>query len=272
MKRTGVFAGSLFLASALLANALLANAIFFNVSIAKPAPSVDKILALNGNKQNGKKIYLACSLCHSPQGWGTVDGYFPQLSGQHSSVLIKQLVDIYLGNRDVPTMIPFADAVFYRGNQYVADVVSYIASLPMNPENGVGRGNDLKLGKKLYGEHCQRCHGEQAQGKSDKFYPLLQGQHYEYVLRQMRWIVNGQRKNGDAEMAEQLRSFSSKDMEAVADYISRIKPKSEKLATSRFWKNPDFDSNYTSTPWQRHNTKNSNDDHHGQHQGQAKKP
>ena len=253
MKSTGVLAGASFLAAAML-----------NIAVAKPAPSVDKILSLKADAANGKKVFLACSLCHSPQGWGTTDGYFPQLSGQHSSVLIKQLIDIHLGNRDVPTMIPFADAVFYRGYQHAADVVAYISSLPMNPENGVGKGNDLERGEKLYHEHCQRCHGEKAQGKSDKFYPLLQGQHYEYVLRQMRWIVNGQRNNGDVEMAKQLRSFSSRDMEAVADYISRIKPAAKKLAKSSSWKNPDFDSDFVSAPWRRHNANKS----HGQEQGQ----
>ena len=71
-------------------------------------------------------------------------------------------------------------------------------------------------------------------------------------LRQMQWIRNGQRKNGDADMAKTLGNYSSQDMQAVADYISRIKPVASKLAKSRDWKNPDFDANFVSAPWLRH--------------------
>ena len=36
------------------------------------------------------------------------DGTFPQLAGQHTTVLIKQMADIRAGERDNPTMYPFA--------------------------------------------------------------------------------------------------------------------------------------------------------------------
>ena len=75
-----------------------------------------------------------------PEGWGRTDGTFPELAGQHRTVLIKQLTDIREGNRDNPTMYPFALPSEIGGEQSVADVTAYIAKLPMNPENGVGPG------------------------------------------------------------------------------------------------------------------------------------
>ena len=225
---------------------------FLNSVIAPPTPSIANITSLKANIQNGKEVYLTCSLCHSPQGWGTTDGYYPQLSGQHTSVLIKQLIDIQLGNRDIPTMIPFSNALFYQGHQNVTDVVHYISTLPMNPKNGVGKGNNLSKGKDLYTKHCESCHAKNAEGINEKHYPLLQGQHYQYLLRQMKWIKNGMRKNGDAEMAKTISSYSNQNLEAVSDYISRIKPSKKMLAKSSEWKNPDFDANFKSAPWQRH--------------------
>jgi len=68
----------------------------------------------------------------------------------------------------------------------------------------------------------------------------------------MKWIKNGMRKNGDAEMAKVISSYSDQEMEAVADYISRIKPPKEKLAKSSSWKNPDIPSDFVSTPWLLH--------------------
>jgi cytochrome c553 len=227
-------------------------AVLANALVMASTPTVNSILSLKANINNGKDVYMTCSFCHSPQGWGTPDGYYPQLSGQLAAVLAKQLMDIQSGNRDVPTMIPFANAIFYRGNQDVADVIAYISSLPMNPDNTKGSGDNLAQGEKYYRKDCKRCHGEKAQGNNDKHYPLLQGQHYPYLLRQMKWIKNGQRKNGDADMAKVLRSYSEQDMQAVADYISRIKPPANKLAKSSAWKNPDFDNSFVSAPWVRH--------------------
>ena len=52
--------------------------------------------------------------------------------------LIKQLADIREGNRDNPTMYPFALPRAIGGAQALADVVAYMEKLPMNPENGKG--------------------------------------------------------------------------------------------------------------------------------------
>jgi len=231
-------------------------------SFAIASPSVPPMTSLEMNAKNGKDIYHTCALCHTPQGWGTENGYYPQLSGQHPNVLIKQLIDIKNGNRSVPTMLPFANEVFAKGHLDVADVVNYIADLPMTPKNAVGVGDNLVLGKKLYTNQCQSCHGLNAEGNNEKAYPLLQGQHYQYLLRQMQWIKQGIRKNGDADMQRSIDSYSNADMQAVADYISRIRPDKSKLAESVDWQNLEFHDSFKSVPgdapWMKHKQNNSN--------------
>jgi cytochrome c553 len=54
----------------------------------------------------------------------------------------------------------------------------------MNPENGVGPGTDLANGEKLFKDNWVRCHGANGEGDEEKYYPRIQGQHYEYLLRQ----------------------------------------------------------------------------------------
>jgi cytochrome c553 len=56
----------------------------------------------------GEEGYETCGACHLPSGAGRPDGTFPQLAGQHTTVLIKQMADIRAGLRDNPTMYPFA--------------------------------------------------------------------------------------------------------------------------------------------------------------------
>jgi cytochrome c553 len=113
-----------------------------------------KALALTPNIENGEKIYPLCAACHMKTGWGKKDGSFPDIAGQHPNVLIKQLEDIAHKHRDNPTMYPFTDPDEIGGLQGIRDVTAYIAALPPTPEPGVGSGEALELGEKLYKEHC----------------------------------------------------------------------------------------------------------------------
>ena len=201
----------------------------------------DEAMLLTPDKENGLDVYEVCAACHLTEGWGTKEGTFPQLAGQHRDVLIKQLADIRAKNRDNPTMYPFALPESIGDAQALADVTAYIETLPMNPDNGVGPGDNLEHGKKLFDDNCVKCHGDHGQGDEAKWYPRLEGQHYNYMLRQFEWIRDGKRRNANPDMIKQIKGFSDEDMIAVIDYASRLKPPKEDLAPSKDWLNPDFD-------------------------------
>lgn len=207
---------------------------------AAAAKELEQAIHLKPNLENGRRIYLVCSVCHQPEGWGTTDGTYPQIAGQFASVTIKQLADIRARNRENPTMLPFTmtrDMTL----QDIADVSYYIEHLPMDPNNGVGPGTDLELGKRIYEENCVECHGERGQGVPQKHSPMLQGQHYRYLVRQFHWIRDGKRRNGDKEMVKQIQGFSDRDIAAVMDYTSRLEPPLEMVALPGYV-NPDFPS------------------------------
>ncbi len=195
---------------------------------------------LTPDLNRGRELYELCAVCHAAEGWGEADGSLPVIAGQHRNVLIKQLADIRARNRDNPTMYPFAIPSALGGAQAIADVTAYIAKLPMNPTPGVGTGDDLEHGQKIYKENCVECHGLQGEGDRDKYYPRIHGQHYHYLLRQFRWIRDGKRRNANQVKIGQLERFTNRDLKAVMDYVSRLRPP-EKLLAKPGWTNPDFD-------------------------------
>ena len=184
----------------------------------------DQALKLKGNPQKGKIIFQLCANCHLDNGWGKKNGSFPVIAGQHTSVIIKQLKDIQARNRINPTMYPFATPQSIGGAQAIADVAAWISQLPANPSPGKGSGDSktLKQGKKLYHSLCAKCHGKQGEGNFKKHYPKLSGQHYHYLLRQLQWLKDGYRKNGNRKMIAYISNLSRSDLQAVADYISRL--------------------------------------------------
>jgi cytochrome c553 len=200
---------------------------------------VEEALHLTPDVENGKKVFMVCTVCHQPEGWGSGDGMYPQIAGQLPSVLIKQLADIRARNRDNPTMRPFTSPSLLGGAQEIADVATYISRLPMNPNNEVGPGYDLEHGERLYRENCVDCHKSRGEGDGKDHIPLIQGQHYHYLVRQFEWIRTGKRRNADSKMVKQIRGFSPRDVRAVMDYVSRIRPPEEKMADAG-WQNPDF--------------------------------
>ncbi len=209
---------------------------------------IEAALKLKANLEHGKAIYRNCALCHSPEGWGNPSGRFPQIAGQHQKVIIKQLADIRAKNRDNPTMYPFSRSTYLKDAQAMANVAAYVSALPMVPNNALGRGDDLEKGKKIYEDNCTKCHGSNGEGSDKDYYPRIQGQHYQYILRQMQWIKSGKRRNADTKMVKQINAFSEIDLKAVADYVSRLKPATHLLADHDDWRNPDFNKNFRSAP------------------------
>ena len=178
-------------------------------------------LELKGDPKRGEEAYEVCSACHLPSGSGRPDGTFPQLAGQHKTVLIKQIADIRAGRRDNPIMYPFAKTL--TDPQELADVAAYLETLPIPPNNGKGPGGDhLKVGKELYDRDCVKCHGANGEGSAEKFYPVLAGQHYAYLLRQIRDIAAGKRRNANPDMVKVVKTYSDDQLQAVTDYMSNI--------------------------------------------------
>ncbi len=217
----------------------------FGLASLSSAGDLDLAMTLEPNLENGLDVYEICSACHLPEGWGVKEGEFPQLAGQYRAVLIKQLADIRAKNRDNPTMYPFSLPESIGDEQSVADVAAYIEQLKMNPDNGKGAweegSSEFESGKKLFKENCLACHGENGEGNAEQLFPRIQGQHYNYMIRQIKWILEGRRRNVNPAMVAIVKALSEEDIAKIVNYVSRIPVSKDRLAPSVDWKNPDFE-------------------------------
>jgi cytochrome c553 len=186
-----------------------------------PSPDVVQAVASvpRGDPEAGAQLYETCAVCHGARGAGREDGTFPRLAGQHASVVVEQLLDIREGRRRNPVMQPHVEA---GGLQELADVAAYIATLPATGSGGVGDGTQLAVGQQLYARDCARCHGQGGEGDAGQVVPRIAGQHYAYLLRQLRNIAGGRRREAHPEMAAVTRGYSDAELQAVADYVARL--------------------------------------------------
>jgi cytochrome c553 len=184
------------------------------------------VLALDRDAARGKEAFRACKGCHKDSGIGLIDGTYPRLTGQLAQVILKQATDTRAGIRVNPKMEPFA-ADHAVSQQELADIAEYLSKSTTAKENGKGLGDkgELERAKKLYNERdCGTCHGDMGEGDGGKFYPAVAGQHYGYLQRELEQIQNGQRGNSHPDMIKRLKGLSNKDLEALADYMSRMPP------------------------------------------------
>ncbi|HWS04876.1 MAG TPA: c-type cytochrome [Burkholderiaceae bacterium] len=186
-----------------------------------PYPEKTAALAAKADATRGASAFEICQGCHRAGALGRPDGSYPRLAGQHATVLIKQLTDVRSDRRSNVKMLPFADHQALSV-QDIADIAAYLQALPVPPSQGQGPGGDLARGRQLYDRDCQACHGQMGEGKADRFFPRVSGQHYQYLLRESRMLRDGQRRNVHPEMTAAIAKYTDDELAAVSDYMSRL--------------------------------------------------
>ncbi|HXW10167.1 MAG TPA: c-type cytochrome [Steroidobacteraceae bacterium] len=178
-------------------------------------------LALPGDIRRGQEAYAECQTCHRKDASGRAKFNMPRLSGQHASVLIKQLMDIRSGLRVNPDMREYmldSDLTL----QDFADMAAYLQSLPVTGNIAKGPPELVPRGQALYASDCSGCHGEHGEGRGELFFPMLASQHYGYLLRELDLILTGERGNSNPAMPPLLKDYSADDKRALAAYLAQL--------------------------------------------------
>jgi cytochrome c553 len=180
-------------------------------------------LSVKADVARGAAAFETCEGCHRKDASGRVSGAYPRLSGQHATVLMKQITDIRAGRRYNPKMLPFVEDHVVTPYD-IADIAAHLQRLPIATDNGKGPGTRVARGEEIYARDCVDCHGSRGQGSAGRYVPMLAAQHYRYLLRELNFIRDGDRLNADSEMVKVMKPYSPDDLEALADYLARMAP------------------------------------------------
>ncbi|MFP3872892.1 MAG: c-type cytochrome [Thiohalophilus sp.] len=179
-----------------------------------------------GDAKAGEAKVEACVACHGEKGDSST-AEFPKLAGQHAGYTAKQLADFKQGDsRSDPVM---AGQVAELSEEDMADIGAYYAKQSVS--KGQADEDLAALGEKIYRggnskkgvSACIACHGPTGAGNPAANFPLLSGQHTDYLVKAMNDFRDGKRTNDMNGMMQDIASnMSDREIKAVASYISGL--------------------------------------------------
>ena len=201
----------------LLAATLFAGA---TASFAEPADNAAQSRA--GDQVAGKYESSLCKGCHGAEGTSFVD-LIPNLAGQNSGYIAKQLRDLQSGARTHQIMSAISRSITATE---LADISAYFAGLKIMQGDG---GGDNPAAEKLFrnGDSargipaCAGCHGEKGKAPVKPNYPVIGGQHGEYLRVQLFHFRGGDRSNSpDGIMSKAVMKLTDNEIDALSVYLS----------------------------------------------------
>lgn len=80
-------------------------------------------------------------------------------------------------------------------------------------------------GKERYSEYCSRCHGGAGQGDARNVVPVLAGQRFDYLVRQLASFAGAERESGTMHgVAVQPVINDPQEWADIAAYLNRLAP------------------------------------------------
>ena len=204
---------------------------FFAALLALPAS------AQVGDPAAGAAKIATCSACHGSDGKGILPIY-PNIGGQGYAYMVKQIHDIKDGVRPVVEMQPFVVALT---DQDIADISAYYAEQPHQITGSQPLTNEpwdldseaiLALGEKIYRNGmmetgvpaCSGCHAPSGMGNGPAGFPVVSGQQYDYLVKQLNDFRGNVRVNdGDSMWMRAVAArLTDVEIEAVANFIAGL--------------------------------------------------
>ena len=156
-----------------------------------------RMLAHANPQRGGTIVRQTCAACHGQNGISPDPDDFPNLAGQYSAAIFKQLRDFQTGARKSPVMAGMAKPLT---EAQMADLAAYFAALPAANFTVAKDAVTLEIrhlaaeGDPVRGNAaCDSCHGSNRNGPEEA--PVLIGQTAPYLERQLKNFAGDARGN-----------------------------------------------------------------------------
>ena len=165
---------------------------------------------------HGATLALRCTGCHGAQGVSGADA--PNLAGQYSEVIYKELVDFKRGDRVDVIMGAMVAALT---DQDMLDLAHYYAYLP-RPEKDrtlAGAPALVRVGDPMRNvAPCTSCHGSRDRKLGA---PNLDGEPERYLQTQLTAFADGSRSNdANAQMRNEARLLTAAEIRSVTRHYA----------------------------------------------------
>lgn len=167
-----------------------------------------------GDAAAGRVKANTCMGCHGiPNYTNAYPTYrVPKLGGQSEALIVTALKAYKSGERPHQTMRAQAANL---SEQDMADIAAYLTQAPVHPGGKAGAGVNSEFEK---AQACAACHGPNGAKPIMPEYPVLAGQHTNYLEHALHEYKSGKRKS--PVMAGLVASLSDDDIKALASYFA----------------------------------------------------
>jgi len=174
--------------------------------------------ALAADAEAGKRKAELCAACHGPEG-NSERAIYPSLAAQPPLYTYYQLLQYREGRRKDESMSAIAARL---SDEDMKDIAAYfdaqVAKVPdkaLEPAQ-VGAGKSIAARN-----YCGSCHMPDYAGQ--KHIARLAGQHYEYLVKELRGFKSGARPDIDGTMASAAQPLADKDITDMAAYLAGLR-------------------------------------------------
>lgn len=181
---------------------------------------------LKGDAAVGERKNAMCIGCHGINGYhaGFPEVYrVPKLSGQSAGYIASALHAYRKGERKHPSMRTLAASLT---EQDIADLAAYYASTGLTaPATGKSTDNSAKGVALTEKGGCQGCHGPNLDKPIDPSYPIIAGQHADYLYSALRAYKTDKKVfigRAHPIMSAMVAQFSDAELKELSKYVESL--------------------------------------------------
>lgn len=178
-------------------------------AVSANAQAADQVV---GDAERGRVLAYTCHGCHGVASYRNAYPNYsvPKLGGQHAAYIASALRAYASGERPHQTMHSHAATM---SDQDRADIAAFLEG------PGVQSRPEVVGTPPPATQTCVACHGADGAKTVTPEYPILAGQHADYLVYALQAYKSGQRTNPI--MAGIVSAVDEKDFEAIARFFAQ---------------------------------------------------